>query len=76
MKNLKKNDEASGKHDNRRGQDGNRGNYRGRGRRGIGGRGRGRIIQDGYMSKDGDDDRDNRDRRTGQFTCSIFIHSI
>ena len=89
LKNLKKNDEPSGEHDYRRGQNGNRGNYRGRGdrrggrgdhrgrgRRGRGGRGRGGIIQDGYMTKDGDDERDNRDRITGQFTCSIFIHSI
>ena len=87
LKNLKKNDEPSGEHDYRRGQNGNRGNYRGRGdrrggrgdhrgrgRRGRGGRGRGGIIQDGYMTKDGDDERDNRDRRTGQFTC--LIHSI
>ena len=87
LKNLKKDDEPSGEHDYRRGQNGNRGNYRGRGdrrggrgdhrgrgRRGRGGRGRGGIIQDGYMNKDGDDDRDNRDRRTGQFTC--LIHSI
>lgn len=71
------NDEPSGEHDYRRGQNGNRGNYRGRGdrrggrgdhrgrgRRGRGGRGRGGIIQDGYMSNDGDDERDNRDRRT------------
>ena len=81
LKHLKKNDEPSGEHDYRRGQNGNRGNYRGRGyrrggrgahrgrgRRGFGGRGE--IIQDG------DDDRDDRDIRTGQFTCSIFIHSI
>ena len=89
LKNFKKDDEPSGEHDYRRGQNGNRGNYRGRGdrrggrgdhrgrgRRGRGGRGRGGIIQDGYMNKDGDDDRDNRDRKTGQFKCSIFINSI
>ena len=89
LKNLKKNDEPSGEHDYRRGQNGNRGNYRGRGdrrggrghhrgrgRRGIGGRGRGRIIQDGYMSNDGDDERDNRDRRTGQFTGQLIIRTV
>ena len=77
LKKLIKDDEPSGEHDYRRTQNGNRGNYRGRGdrrggrgdhgrgRRGRGGRGRGGIIQDGYMRKDGDDDRDKRDRRTG-----------
>ena len=77
LRKLEKDDEPSGEHDYRRGQNGNRGNYRGRGdrrggrgetrgrgRRGRGGRGRGGIIQDGYMRKDGDDDRE---RRTGQF---------
>ena len=85
LKKLRKDDEPSGDHDYRRGQNnGNRGNYRGRGdrrggrgdhrgrgRRGRGGRGRGGIIQDGYMSKDGDDDRDKRDRRTGQFIRKV-----
>merc|ERR1712131_245950 len=68
-------DEPSGEHDYRRGQNGNRGNYRGRGdtrgrgRRGRGGRGRGGIIQDGYMRKDGEDDREKRtdDRNNRNF---------
>ena len=73
----KKDDEPSGEHDYRRGQNGSyrgnyrrggRGDHRGRGRRGRGGRGGGGILRDGYMNKDGDDDRDNRDRRTGRFT--------
>ena len=85
LKKIKKDEEPSGEHDYRRGQNGqNRGNYRGRGdrrggrgdhrgrgRRGRGGRGRGGIIQDGYMRKDGDDDK--RDRRTGQLYDITYI---
>ena len=84
LKKIAKDEEPSGEHDYRRGQNGqNRGNYRGRGdrrggrgdhrgreRRGRGGRGRGGIIQDGYMRKDGDDDK--RDRRTGQLLLYLF----
>ena len=85
LKKLKKDDEPSGEHDYRRAQNGNRGNYRGRGdrrggrgdhgrgRRGRGGRGRGGIIQDGYTRKDGDDDREKRDRRTGQYLAEPYV---
>ena len=77
LKKLKEDEESSGDHDNRRGQNGsNRGNYRGRGNRrgGRGKRGRSGIIQDEYMKKDGDDDK--RNRRTGQLLLGGYIQSI
>ena len=81
LKELGKDEEPSGEHDNRRGQNhgnyhgrgdrrGGRGYYRGRGRRGRAGRGRGGIIQDGFMHKDDDDDK--REGSTGELLLYLF----